>query len=153
MEPHEVDWRDDISDPPWSRVPGPAGGAQGFACQLSRVGTEEPVELVGLELKKSAMRNHASMTDGSFAGDGGAFAKQLAATGRSAIWDGRGSVVVQWQDWLIIPGQARRWQGRHDRQVAITLDTVVRSSRTSGVHGGVQQRHGQDRHRSATRRS
>ena len=35
-------------------------------------------------VKKSAMSKHASMTDGSFTGVGGAFAKQLAATARSA---------------------------------------------------------------------
>ena len=36
------------------------------------------------------MSYHASMTDGSFARVGGAFAKQLAATEGSAIFDGRG---------------------------------------------------------------
>ena len=36
------------------------------------------------------MSNLASMTDGSFAGLGGAFAKQLAETGGCATWDGRG---------------------------------------------------------------
>ena len=41
-------------------------------------------------MKKSAMGYHASMTDGSFARVGGAFAKQLAVTGGSAIFDGRG---------------------------------------------------------------
>ena len=52
--------------------------------------------------------------------------------------------AVQWQHRPRIPGDGHRWQGRHERQAAITLDTVVRPRSTSGGHG-VQQRHGQDR--------
>ena len=40
---------------------------------------------------------------------------------------------------------SNRRQGRHERQAAITFDTVVRPRRTSLGHGDVQQRHGQER--------
>ena len=115
-EPHDVDWR-----------------SRHFRSTFGRwvsLGKLPKDEEDFSAMKKSALSSHTSMTDGSYTGVGGVFAKQLAATGECAIWNGAAwgcSVARLAQNFRLRTPR----KGSHERQAAITLDTVVKPRRTS----------------------